>query len=136
MNMKEFTSYIFNNYQKEIIEEKFDASNKRKNALKDKEKLETLKNETKRIFKVDGLITELGYGGMEFNYRDIPWVKIHDEKNIRTTHGEYIGISFETTTKQIVLWLGFGRNEFKRKKAIISVKEKYNHILKSIEKRL
>ncbi len=133
MNMKEFTSYIFNNYQKEIIEEKFDASNKRKNALKDKEKLETLKNETKRIFKVDGLITELGYGGMEFNYRDIPWVKIHDEKNIRTTHGEYIGISFEPTTKQIVLWLGFGRNEFKRKKAIISVKEKYNNILKSIE---
>ena len=62
MNIKEYTNYILNKYQKEIIYDFYDNSGKRKNKIKDEAKLKKLISDTQELFQVSGLQTSLKIG--------------------------------------------------------------------------
>ena len=131
MNIKDFTRYIIYCYNKEILESYYDSKNVRKNKVKDIDKLNYIKDEAKRIFKINELITDFKVGP-SYNLSNNPWVHIHDIKNNKGTKGEYIGISFNTDTLSIEIWLGFGRTNYK-KKEIAAKRDEYINVIKSFE---
>lgn len=131
MNIKEYTNYILNKYQKEIIYDFYDNSGKRKNKIKDEAKLKKLISDTQELFQVSGLQTSLKIGPA-FNYSDLPWIHIYNEKNREATKDEYLGISFNKENKTIEIWMGFGKTNLKKKE----VNQKKNNLidkLKTIE---
>ena len=131
MNIKDFTRYIIYCYNKEILESYYDSKNVRKNKVRDIDKLNYIKDEAKRIFKINELITDFKVGP-SYNLSNNPWVHIHDNKNNKGTKGEYIGISFNTDTLAIEIWLGFGRTNYK-KREIAAKRDEYINIIKSFE---
>ena len=50
MTVKEYTEYVLNNYQKEIIETSYDQRGRRKNILRNIQKLDKLKKNNTRSF--------------------------------------------------------------------------------------
>ena len=138
MNIREITDYMLKTYDNEILGSYYDKRGARKNNIKDKEKLSELKEQIKKVFNVDNLITEFK-PGQSYNYSDRPWIQIRNEKITKATKGEYLGVSFNKKTLAIELWMGFGigQGTNKMKKGEITFKrEEYINKLKSIEPNL
>ena len=136
MNIKEFTNYMLNYYNHEVIETYYDAKGAKKNRFKNKEKAKELEKSAETLFSVNNLYTELK-PGMEFNRSENPWIQIHDEKNKKGTHGEYIGVSFNKKEQSLEIWLGFGRtNPRLKKKEVAQKRASYIEELKIIEPNL
>lgn len=131
MNITEYTNYMLNKYNQEILETYLDQKGTKKNRIKNEEKINELKETTKKLFKFDNLTTTLKIGPA-YNCSEKPWIHIHDENNKKGTKGEYIGISFNKEKQTLELWFGFGSTNMKKKERQIT-KQNYQTKLKAIE---
>lgn len=131
MTIKEYTNYMLNKYNTEILESYYDQKGTRKNKIKNEEKLEYLKNETKRLFNISELTTTLKTGP-SYNCSQNIWIHIHDKNNPKATKDNYLGLSFNKINQAIEIWFGFGCTNMK-KKEIAMTKQNYQTKIQSIE---
>ena len=134
MFIKEYATYMFYNYNQEILESYYDQKGAKKNRIKNNNKLEILKKDTKELFKVKDLITTLKTGPA-YNCSENPWIHIHNSQNTKGTKGEYLGISFNKNNNTIELWFGFGYSNMK-KKEVKTAQQNYLTKLRTIEPNL
>lgn len=117
MNIKKYTNYILNKYQKEIIYDFYDNSGKRKNKIKDEAKLKKLISDTQELFQVSGLQTSLKIG-TAFNYSDLPWIHIYNEKIVKLLKMNILASLSIKKTRQLKFGWDLVRPILRKKKLI------------------
>ena len=117
--MKQFKSksqlfgYLMHAYEYEL--EDVETKNGVQKRLKDSELEQELKNSTKEALKVKGLNTELKLGP-SYNRSCNIWIQIFSKENRSGRKGRYVGISFEKTTNEVAIWLGFRKKQYEEKR--------------------
>lgn len=110
-NKQELFGYLMYGYIYEL--EDIHTKNGIQKRLKDNELELKLKKVTKENIKLENLLVELKLGPT-YNRTENPWIQIYTLENRSGVKGRYVGISFDKTTDEIELWIGFGRTAKKQ----------------------
>lgn len=91
--------------------------------LKNEELEIDLRDTVQEYIKVQGLKVELKLGPV-YNRTESPWIQIFTKENKSGAKGRYVGISFDSKTNEVEMWIGFGMTG-KKQAEILELEKQY-----------